>query len=275
MIQKIYIPSHPALSQIVNFLSYVEITAEDKLEGSMAIFPNATSNLLFSLEDKIHVQEKLLDSSIYASCSSTVSLRPYVGMKFMTVQFNNFGLYYLKRIPAFELHNTLMQMELFFCASEIDRISTQLKEIEEINDKFVKLEAFIMERVQLGNVDKRLPFAIKALKAHQMVSIDQLSESLCLSNRSLQKIFKKYVGMSPARFRKIVRFNKATHLLLSSGCDSLTDITYECGYYDQAHFIKDFRNFGGVSPSEFLKLKARSSDFYNYNLKEIDSLAFE
>ncbi|MCW5518086.1 helix-turn-helix domain-containing protein [Muriicola sp. Z0-33] len=275
MIQKIYIPTHPALFKIVNFLSYVEITAEDKLDGSMAIFPNATSNLMISLDEKIRVDESLVDTSIYASCSSTVSLRPYAGMKFMTVQFNNFGLYYLKQVPAYELHDSLLHMDLFFSASDIDRISSQLKEKDHVQDKFIALESFIKERIGLEKVDPRLYHAINMLKSEQVVSIHQLSEALCISGRSLQKIFKKYVGLSPAHFRKIVRFNRATNLLLNSSADSLTNITYECGYYDQAHFIKDFRKFGGISPSEFLKLKVHSSDFYNYNLREIDSLALK
>jgi AraC-like DNA-binding protein len=275
VIQNIYIPTHPALFKIVNFLSYVEITAKDTLDGSMAIFPNATSNLIISLDNKIKVQENLVGTSIYASCSSTVSLQPYAGMKFMTVQFNNFGLYYLKRVPAYELQDSLLHMDLFFTASDIDRISSQLKEIEHIQDKFIALESFIMNRIKIGKVDPRLPYAINTLKSERAISIDQLSESLCVSGRSLQKIFKKYVGMSPVHFRKIVRFNRAANLLLNSSVDSLTDITYLCGYYDQAHFIKDFRTFGGISPSEFLKLKAHRSDFYNYNLKEIGSLALK
>ncbi|NJB69611.1 transcriptional regulator GlxA family with amidase domain [Saonia flava] len=169
--------------------------------------------------------------------------------------------------------DTLLHMDLFFCASDIDRISSQLKEIDNICDKFIELESFILAHVQLDQVDSRLPYAINTLKSKQAVSIDQLSESLCITNRSLQKIFKKYVGMSPIHFKKIVRFNRAANLLLSSSADSLTNITYECGYYDQAHFIKDFRKFGGISPSEFLKLKANSSDFYNYNLTDLDNLA--
>ena len=78
--------------------------------------------------------------------------------------------------------------------------------------------------------------------------------------------------MSPAYYRKIIRFNKAAQLLSSDSNSSLTEISYACGYFDQAHFIKDFREFGGISPSEFLRFKSKSSDFYNYIISELDTL---
>jgi AraC-like DNA-binding protein len=81
----------------------------------------------------------------------------------------------------------------------------------------------------------------------------------------------RHVRFSPIYFKKIARFNYAANLILSRPETPLTGIGYECGYYDQAHFIKDFKEFGGITPSQFLHLQAKSSDFYNFTLKDIDS----
>ncbi len=272
MIQKIYIPKDKGLRQIINFISYVEITSEDHFDGFTAIFPNATSNLVLSLDKDIYINHSLTEHSLYASCASTVAFLPYIGMKFMTVQFNSYGLYYLNPIPAQELHDSLSDPNIFFSESDLSRIKCQLKELTSIEQKFIALELFLVQRIELTDLDSRLPFAINALKSKQYVSLDKLSESLCISNRGLQKLFKKYVGMSPVYFRRIARFNHAANFILNHPDLSLTNITYECGYYDQAHFIKDFKKFGGVSPSTFSSLKAKCSDFYNYNLKDIDTL---
>jgi len=257
----------------VNFLSYVEITNEDNIAGFPAIFPNATSNLLLSLNDKIKIGKQSTYNSIYASCTSTVAFCPYVGMKFMTVQFSSFGLYYLSGIPAHKLHNELYDLNILFPASEIERILTRLQEIDLINQKFIELEAFVADNIMLDSIDSRVPFAMNSLKKEDMSSIDLLSRSLHITSRGLQKIFKKHVGLSPSHYRKITRFNRSVNFLLLDSDMSLTEIAYKCGYYDQAHFIKDFRNFGGISPSEFLIRKASSSDFYNYNLIDTDNLA--
>ena len=268
MIQQLHIPKNPALSQFVKFMTYVELTQEDILVGRTAIFPNATTNILFSLDEDILVNQTPSSNSIYTSCSTTVFFKPYDGMKFMTVQFTSYGLSYLKKIPAFELLDTLSHLDIIFSNSEIERISTRLKECKSIEEKFAVLELFISQKIGLPDVDPRLPYALQLLNSDYSISIDMLSQSLCLSNRGLQKLFKKHIGMSPAHYRKIIRFNKAAQLILSEANDSLTQISYACGYFDQAHFIKDFKEFGGISPSEFLRLKSNSSDFYNYRIAE-------
>lgn len=275
MIQKIYIPNDPRLFKIINFLSYVEITHEDKIHGFSAIFPNATSNLMLSLDEEISLSGNLVQKAIYASCSSTVAFRPYAGMKFMTVQFSSFGLYFLTGIPTHEMHNTLYDLDLFFPASDMDRILSRLKGPSTLSEKFKLLESFIVDHLKLHHVDSRLPFAINAIKTEDGLSIDELSGSLGISSRALLKMFKKYIGMSPSYYRSISRFNKAANLLLRDPNVSLTKIAYECGYFDQSHFIKDFRKFGNISPSEFLEQRANGSDFYNYNLKDVNNLDFK
>jgi len=272
MIQKIHIPKHPALSQVVNFMTYVEITSDDLVDGRTAIFPNATSNLLISLDDKVLVNQLSSNNSIYTSCSTTVHFSPYLGMKFMTVQFNSFGLSYLKKIPAHKLLDTLSELDLIFPTSVIERISCRLQEQKTIQKKFDVFESFLAKTVGFPEVDPRLPYALQLLNSEHSISIDMLSQSLCISNRGLQKLFKKHIGMSPAYYRKIIRFNKAVQLLINDFDNSLTQVSHASGYFDQAHFIKDFREFGGISPSEFLKLKSDSSDFYNYRVRELDTL---
>ena len=92
----------------MNFLSYVEFTAADDIQACTAIFPNATSNVMISLHDPIQVDNSPVSTSIYASCSSTVAFSPYQGMKFMTAQFNSYGLSYFRKIPANELYDSLI-----------------------------------------------------------------------------------------------------------------------------------------------------------------------
>ena len=272
MIQRIYIPKDFKLRQVVNFMSYVEFMPEDHVDGWTAIFPNATSNLLISLHDSVSINQTEIYHSIGISCSSTVAFNPKIRMKFITVQFNSYGVYYLKSIPVYELHNSLSPLDLFFKPSEIDSITNQLREPGSIAQKFECLELFLAQRIEIQNFDKRLPYAIASLKSQKHIRIDELSEAVCLSSRALLKLFNKYVGMSPAYYKKIARFNLAANLILNHPNTSLTSIALACGYYDQAHFIKDFRQFGGISPSDFLQFSAKSSDFYNYILKDIRSL---
>lgn len=82
--------------------------------------------------------------------------------------------------------------------------------------------------------------------------IEQLALQHGVSARYIQKLFLDCIGVTPKRFFNIRRFNKSLNLVRKAQ-ESLTSIAYECGYYDQAHFIKEFKAFSGVTPSRFLQ----------------------
>ena len=65
-------------------------------------------------------------------------------------------------------------------------------------------------------------------------------------------MFEKNVGVSPKQLGKLIRLQSALKMLLNKEDESLTNIAYSNEYYDQAHFTKDFKEFTGVSPKEFL-----------------------
>lgn len=77
-------------------------------------------------------------------------------------------------------------------------------------------------------------------------------ENFDLSERSLQRIFKNHIGISPKKFAEIVKLENSIALFRRG--KTLTDVCYESGYYDQPHFIKSFRHFTGLTPSEFSSL---------------------
>jgi AraC-like DNA-binding protein len=61
------------------------------------------------------------------------------------------------------------------------------------------------------------------------------------------------VGLSPKQLGKVIRLQAALKMLLNQKNGNLTQVAYESDYYDQAHFIKDFKDFTGINPKEFLK----------------------
>ena len=77
----------------------------------------------------------------------------------------------------------------------------------------------------------------------------RLAAETGFSVRYIQKLFLNYVGISPNSFYSVQRFNKSLELVRSAEM-SLTNIAYECGYYDQAHFIREFRSYTGLTPGQ-------------------------
>src|SRR5690606_38410352 len=70
--------------------------------------------------------------------------------------------------------------------------------------------------------------------------------------RQLERKFLKQIGMSPKQLGKVVRLQTALKLLVNQKAETFTEIAYESEYYDQNHFIKDFKEFTGTTPKEFL-----------------------
>lgn len=87
------------------------------------------------------------------------------------------------------------------------------------------------------------------LKHHGMISVAAIGETLSIGERQLQYLFRKYVGLSPKFYARIIRFNYIFELIQQE--HTWTDLAYEASYYDQSHFIRNFKNFTGENPGEY------------------------
>jgi transcriptional regulator GlxA family with amidase domain len=84
------------------------------------------------------------------------------------------------------------------------------------------------------------------------VPVGALAQELGCSRRHLVAGFRQHVGLPPKRLARVLRFQRVVSLLDRSGGDGLGDIAAACGYYDQPHLNRDFRQFAGASPGEWL-----------------------
>jgi AraC-like DNA-binding protein len=88
-------------------------------------------------------------------------------------------------------------------------------------------------------------------RSQGQMGMGRLADESNLNRRNLERKFRLAVGMSPKQLSRLVRLQAALKILEQKKYDSLTSLAHETGYYDQAHFIKDFREFTGVSPKAF------------------------
>jgi len=90
-------------------------------------------------------------------------------------------------------------------------------------------------------------------KAKGLISLKELQQELCVTERTFQRLFEAHVGVTPKMFRKICQFDAAFQRLNQRSFTRLADISYEHDYADPSHFIRVFREFTGRSPREYLK----------------------
>ena len=98
------------------------------------------------------------------------------------------------------------------------------------------------------------------IQSKGVTDVDAMANKYFLSTRQFERKFKQFSGFSPKLFSRIVRFQSAINNYGNKEM-SLTEIAYECGYYDQSHFIHDFREFSGYNPKQYFSGKAEGVEY--------------
>lgn len=129
--------------------------------------------------------------------------------------------------------------------------------IEQLNHLFLKQLSHITKNESVLGVVKCIH------QATGCISTKTLSELTCYSQRHLNRIMTPTLGMSSKYYARLLRINKSVELIKYGNQASAT-LAQEMGYYDQAHFIHDFKSIVGVTPTQY---KTKMSDFYNESYK--------
>lgn len=111
-------------------------------------------------------------------------------------------------------------------------------------------DAFFLDRLALTPGKRMLHTLKTAIEAEGgLERMDELCGRAGVSRRQIDRLFKSHLGFSPKTFARVVRFQRGlTRLMRDPGC-TLAQVAAECGYYDQPHFVREFRAFSGTTPS--------------------------
>ena len=115
------------------------------------------------------------------------------------------------------------------------------------------IEAFLINRLTSdASVDHIVESTVETIfSAKGQLTVNELSEQNNTNRRQLVRKFSSAIGLSPKQLSKTIRLQATLKVLLAEEQTSLTDLAYENEYFDQAHFIKDFKEFTGLTPKEF------------------------
>jgi AraC-like DNA-binding protein len=150
-----------------------------------------------------------------------------------------------------ELANRVVELDDIFGA-EARTLVEQLRNAPSWARRFELIDAFLLERLAASNpVSREVAWAWDRLaSSHGGASIGALSVELGWSRRRLIEQFREHAGLPPKTVARLMRFNRALKLVQAPGARRWVDVAYAAGYYDQAHMIRDFRQFAGATPTE-------------------------
>jgi len=170
----------------------------------------------------------------------------------LLILFNEGGVNAFSRMPAHELFGQHVPSENLFPASQLNEIRERLAAAVTNRDRISIIETFLMTNLSSDKTDLLVGKAIQLIKQHSgLIRIKHLATSLHISQDAFEKRFRTLVGSTPKQYASIIRLRTLIKKIPSY--PSLTDATYEAGYFDQSHFIKDFRLFTGQTPKDFFK----------------------
>ncbi|WP_432410664.1 helix-turn-helix domain-containing protein [Rasiella sp. SM2506] len=162
--------------------------------------------------------------------------------------FHKPGSYFLNKWSNFQnvvptTVNKDLHLVLSTCKTTDERIETLLEFLKSLLETKLPeikwLEAAITKIYTLGG----------------NITQEELSRGVDISLRHFRRKFKEVVGISPKYFCKVIQLNTVFELLNTSNTEKLHHLALDCGYYDQAHFIHDFKKMIGSSPRNFLEGK--------------------
>ncbi len=140
------------------------------------------------------------------------------------------------------------------CISQLIQtsLSEQLLGCSSLQQRVACIAAFLQAQIHRhGYENKKLDYAWTALQQGKRIA--QILHDLHLSERSLERLFLTHIGITPILYARICRFQSSMALLRQGSFRSLTDIAHSLGYFDQSHFIRDFKLFSGVTPGVYLR----------------------
>ena len=259
----------PPLSNFVKLFWFYE--GYDPPHALERILPNGTLELIINLCDnplKVYESQdaersrSFGHSVVSGAHSDFLVIDTACQAATMGVHFEPGGAYPFLPVPAGELRDTHVTLEeIWGPAATVLR--DRLLEARTLEKKFLVLEQTLLEQAARPLVlHPAVAFALKEFqKVPHARTIADVTNRIGPSQRHFIQVFREEVGLTPKLFCRIRRFQEVLSLVEQEDQVEWTDVALSCGYFDQAHFIHDFRAFSGINPTAY---HARRGEHLNH-----------
>lgn len=219
--------------------------------------PFGTLELIFHLDDTRafvcfnNVWQKLPQAFFAGLYQDTVFWKSVGTVRKFGIQLKPESLPQLFNVPVASMFNSFTDLETFF-GKEINRLVENIYGLPDINNVISVAETFLLARLRNLKAERNYVFEATRLirQSKGSLSIEALSEHLAISKRQLERSFKDHYGPTPKMYQRIIRFRSAYESLHQKPTTpNWQDVSYSFGYSDQAHFIRDFKEFTNDAPA--------------------------
>ena len=190
-------------------------------------------------------------SLLVSQISRYVEIQPAGAGGFVSVRFHPWGAHHFFAVPMRALGDRATPADEVWRRRDVreveERIATAATDAERIG----AVQAFLRRRLD-AHCKQDVSALVRALwRTRAPFRIDRIAGSLGVSQRRLERTFATALGMTPKHLTRLARFLRACQRLRHTPVERLTGVAHDFGFYDQAHFIHEFRAFSGMTPREF------------------------
>ncbi|MFW5702235.1 MAG: AraC family transcriptional regulator [Bacteroidota bacterium] len=238
-------------------------------EESQSILPTGCMQLILNTGERFESTDpagvrQLLGSYVGGQHTSPFELSAIRRIRLFAIVFRPHGARLFFDEPASEFSSNNISIEMLKCFKNV-HIEEKLSGLPTPQEQTPVVEEYLLSRLKGRDFYdfRRIGESINIIdSAGGNVRIKELAGAACLSAKQFERKFGEYVGLAPKSFRKIVRFQTVLHLQQTHNYPGMTELGLAAGYYDQSHFINDFKSMAGMTPARFFRMYSTGSDYF-------------
>ncbi len=233
------------------------------------ILPDGCMELIFHFgnlyrqyfEDGTHIVQPR--SFIFGQISRYLEIEPTGTTGIIAARFMPDGLFAFLPIDARLLENKATDIRELF-GSKGEKLEVEVMSAGSDQQRLDIIEKFLLAELttpqNISTITKSCVGTI--IQSCGQMEVSALAAKMKLNRRSLERQFSRVIGLSPKQLSKAVRLQATLKSLSQNKTHSLTSLAYEHGYFDQSHFIKEFKEFTGISPRVFYANNFQLASFF-------------
>lgn len=241
------------LEPYVKCFWYLNRTYNETNDGEV-LWPDGCYEMIFHFGERYEVNNTPMDTSfLIGSLTRYHHLKAAGSIRLFGVRLKPWGLKSFVETDVTLLKDQFVPLKQIFPKGEIDKIEEDLKNLE-LEEGFALLQNYLKEFFNPDRIDE--PFINVLSKLYDAPIQQDIKTVVSLSNYSQRQFERKgmeLTGLSPKKLSKVSRFNQVRLRIFRNPEIDLHDCMAEFGYYDYAHFSKDFKESLGLTPNEYKK----------------------